>query len=132
MSDERCRLSLVGAAGRMGQRVMRLLNEAGDLELAQALEDGTEVDAAWPPTDVLIDFSAPPACAHWLPRAVDEGVAYLLASTGLGDDDLQLANDAAKKIPVLVAANLSLGVNVLLEAIELCAQKTATFRPRDF
>ena len=63
--------------------------------------------------DVYVDFSAPSALDKHLQIALDAGKPIVIGTTGLGPDHQRLIDEAASKIPVLQAANTSLGVNLL-------------------
>lgn len=65
---------------------------------------------------VLIDFSAVSACAEHAALAAQHGVALLVGTTGLGSEGHEALRAAGDRVPVLQAANTSLGAN-LLEAL---------------
>lgn len=71
--------------------------------------------------DVVVDFSAPAAAEHLAPLLAQRGVAYVVASTGLPPSAQDALAAAAAAAPVLVAANTSLGVWVLAEAVRQTA-----------
>lgn len=141
---DKLRVCVVGPGGRMGQRLMRLLQNHERVVVASTLvregaaslaldagitaSGGSVVETSHPrqaftEADVVIDFTAPPALRDLLPIAVELGVAYVVASTGLGATDEQAIDAAATRIAVVQAANLSLGVNVMLELVESAAKK---------
>ncbi len=131
---ERVAVTVAGARGRMGQRCLRLLAQDERLELAAALdrkagkgELGVTVTddaaAAVRAARVVIDFTAPAAVTTLAPLCAKAGAAYLVASTALDAAAERALVAAARKVPVLQAPNLSLGVNVLLEAVELVASR---------
>jgi 4-hydroxy-tetrahydrodipicolinate reductase len=123
------RVAVVGALGRMGERVRAALEAEASLELAAALEapghpglgvsvaEGVTVadDAkrALADCDVAIDFTVPAATLAALRAAADAGVAYVTGTTGLSEDDQVEIVEHARRIPILRAANFSLSVNVL-------------------
>jgi 4-hydroxy-tetrahydrodipicolinate reductase len=78
--------------------------------------------------DVAIDFSVAVAVEAHLAACVQAGVAVVIGTTGLSAATLAAVEDASQKIPVLVAANTSLGVNLLAQLIE----KAAASLPRDY
>lgn len=130
------RLGLVGYAGRMGQQVLSALNACAlPLELTRLLVHKslpppnvahlaqTDAAAFVAAVDIVLDFSAPAVCAQLAPLCAEHKKAYLVASTGLAPNDTQALDAAAQHTPVLVAANLSLGLNVLLELVKLAAER---------
>ena len=72
--------------------------------------------------DVLVDFSAPGALQASLDRAVSAAIPILVGTTGLDDLADKRIADAARDIPVLRAANTSLGVAILSDLVERAAR----------
>ncbi len=130
------RVVVVGAAGRMGIAVRAALQDWPDSKLVGAIgreanaQHGitTDLEAVLPSANVMIDFSSPESTAKNLAACARQGVAALVGTTGLGSEALAAANAAAAKIPLIVAANTSLGVTLLLELVRAAAQAL----PADF
>jgi 4-hydroxy-tetrahydrodipicolinate reductase len=132
------RLIVNGAAGRMGRRLIALASEDPELTLAAALERsdhpelGTDAGAlagvkplgvslsatTTAAADTAVDFSSPASTLAMMDWCAARGVALVVGTTGLGADAEARLNIAAKKIPCLLASNMSLGVNVLLQVVE--------------
>ena len=140
MSAVKGRICLVGATGRMGQRVQRAVVSDPNLALACALQRtqaGNELSpgvpiytdpaTAFKAADVVIDFSAPAGCAELVAVCAKVGVAYLVASSALQERDETAMSQAAQHVAVLSAANLSAGVNVMFELARLAAQRLPTW-----
>lgn len=72
--------------------------------------------------DVMIDFSSPTATASNLAACARARVAALVGTTGLGADAQAAAQSAAARIPVLIAANTSVGVTLLAELVRAAAR----------
>ena len=109
-ADQPIRISLFAPNGRMGQAIAAAVSEDPGFALDQ--DHG----------DVLIDFSAPGALAASLDRAVSAGVPILVGTTGLDElADKRIAS-AAEHVPVLRAANTSLGVALLADLVERAAR----------
>jgi 4-hydroxy-tetrahydrodipicolinate reductase len=133
------RVAVVGALGRMGERVRAALAEEPTLALAAALEGpghpglgrelapgvavSADAKAALRGCDVAIDFSVPAATLAHLRAAADAGVAYVTGTTGLSDEQAEELAELATRIPVLHAANFSLAVNVLAWLVEQAAAR---------
>jgi 4-hydroxy-tetrahydrodipicolinate reductase len=114
------RVCVIGSAGRMGQRVIKAVEEASDLELAAEVDplgDAIDLAVALSRSDAAIDFAAPPAVKAVAPVCVQRGVSYVVASTGLTSADQEALHDAARTIAIVQAANFSVGVNVLAELV---------------
>ncbi len=123
------RVAVVGAAGRMGERIRHWTEAHPDLELAAALEApghpqlGMEIapgvvlesnpKAAFAGVDVAIDFTTPSATLASLAAAADAGVPYVTGTTGFSPAESAEIAQFARGIGVIHAPNFSLAVNVL-------------------
>ncbi|MCF7220306.1 4-hydroxy-tetrahydrodipicolinate reductase [Marilutibacter chinensis] len=129
------RLLIHGAAGRMGQALLRLAGERDDVDVvaavtrskpAQRVIDGvphfsaTELEAV-PEFDVAIDFSLPQGLDPLLALCVSRGRALVSGTTGLEPEQRAALDAAAGNIPVLWASNFSLGVAILNELVARAA-----------
>lgn len=132
------RLAIVGAAGRMGRRVVAKAAEDRDLHVVAAIEGAGHADigrdagelAGIEPTgipvgdqcevefDVLVDFSLPRGTMLWLAACCRRSRPIVIGTTGHETTDLQCIREASELIPVLKAPNMSVGVNVLLRLAE--------------
>ena len=128
-------VAITGAAGRMGQRLVALAHADQELSVACAIEhaghasigkDAGElagvgkIDAPISDTlnetvDVLIDFTSPAGTREFLNQCRTKGIAIVIGTTGLRDEDHRAIDDAARDIAVLQAPNMSLGVNLLFK-----------------
>jgi 4-hydroxy-tetrahydrodipicolinate reductase len=127
MADAQGRVVVVGAKGRMGTRLVRALVDHPSLGLASGVDRGDDIARALSGSDVVIDFSAPAATAEVAPLCAKAGVAYVVASTALSAEAASALEDAAKHVPVLRAANFSIGVNVLAELVAEASARLAGF-----
>lgn len=105
-------IRLFGASGRMGRAIAEIVAGRDDLRI---VGDGTP--------DVFIDFSAPEGLAAHLDAAVAAGRPIAIGTTGLADDHHRRIDEAARSIPVLQAANTSLGVNLLAHLVREAAAR---------
>ncbi|RYF11103.1 MAG: 4-hydroxy-tetrahydrodipicolinate reductase [Deltaproteobacteria bacterium] len=131
----RAKVCLIGAAGRMGRRCVRLLEGHPQLRLSavwlrqgqaplpllEAVQSANFADLA-EHSDVFIDFTAPPACQHTLPPCAAAGRPYVLASTGLSPADEAAIAQAKGQLALLQAANLSPAVAVLRDLVARAAR----------
>lgn len=127
-------VAIVGAAGRMGRRLVALCHQADDLAVFAATESaehdaigedagelagvgplGVSITDALPEAgiDVVIDFSLPQGTRQTIAHCKTHNIALVVGTTGLTENDQQLIDDAAAHIPVMHATNYSLVVNVL-------------------
>jgi 4-hydroxy-tetrahydrodipicolinate reductase len=133
------RVAVIGAAGRMGRALIRAVTETPDAQLAAAVERpgsaelgddagilagigplGVVLAAARPAAgqaDVWIDFSAPAASVANAQAAAGAGVRLVVGTTGLAAADKEEIAAAARRIPVVMAPNTSVGVTVLLRIV---------------
>ena len=140
------RLCVNGAAGRMGKQVMRAALDDEDCELVGAVEAeghpaagkdagilaggeklgvhvGTTLASG---ADVLIDFSKPEATVERCLAAADAGIAVVIGTTGLSDDQIEtIRSQAASRVPVLIAPNMGLGMNLMFRIVQKTAQAIA-------
>lgn len=128
------RIAVLGAGGRMGRTLIQAVQQAG-YQLAAAVERpesslvgsdagelagiGTigvkvvgDLASILDQTDVVIDFTAPVATAQHLELCRQAGVAMVIGTTGMSDEQKQQLDQSATQIPVVYAANYSVGVNV--------------------
>lgn len=133
-------IAVAGAAGRMGRSVVQALSEAADLRLAAALEmpghdqagrDAglvagvgelgvgiVDLPADLGPFDVLIDFTnAQSALAH-LEECVRRVRPAVIGATGFDPSQRAAARELAERVPVVLAPNMSVGVNLCFRLIE--------------
>ncbi|MCY3955024.1 MAG: 4-hydroxy-tetrahydrodipicolinate reductase [Nitrospira sp.] len=138
-------VTVTGAAGRMGKRLVALVHESARLRLAGATEapghpalgkDAGEVAGcgslsvsltddlalALPLSDVVIDFTAPAATLHHVEQAVQHKRAMVIGTTGLSPDEMNQFRRHAGSIPCVQAPNMSVGITVLLQMIGKVAQ----------
>jgi 4-hydroxy-tetrahydrodipicolinate reductase len=141
MTDVR-RVLVVGALGKMGEKVRAAVAEEASLTLGAALEaaghprlgatveDSVRVDddakAAFGNADIAIDFSVPAATLANLRLAADAGVAYVTGTTGFSDAERDEISTLATRIPVLHAPNFSIAVNVLAWLTREAASRLGT------
>ena len=129
---------LHGAGGRMGQAVLRLAAERAGTRIVAALVRGgsaheglavaakaAAADVKYLATvplevaaDVVIDFAGADAFDAVLALAIERGIGFVSGSTGLAPRQFEALDAAAERIPVLWAANFSLGVAVLAHLVE--------------
>lgn len=114
------RLAVNGANGRMGRTLRDLLRDDARFELAAAIGASDEWAGA-PKPDVAIDFSTPAGFDAALAHCREWRVAFVSGTTGLGAAQRAAVDAAAREIPVLCAANFSLGVALLTRLLREAA-----------
>jgi 4-hydroxy-tetrahydrodipicolinate reductase len=134
------RILIHGASGRMGQTLLRLAAEREDLAIVAAVAPPS-ADAALlgqpfhpldqletaPEFDAAIDFSLPAGFDAILALCARRGAAFVSGTTGLASTQRAAMQSASTQIPMLWAANFSLGVAVLEELVERAATALHTW-----
>lgn len=129
------KISVCGAAGRMGTSIIRLAGLDKEFEVAGAVEAagnpllGTgnpqitdDIAKAVQACDVLIDFTTPKASIEHLVEALKNSKAAVIGTTGFSETELSEIKGAAKKIPIVFSPNMSVGVNLLFKLAEEAAR----------
>lgn len=120
---------LVGCAGRMGRVIAECVAARDDCRIAAGVDPVARGDESFPvysscdkvveQADAVIDFSHPSALRGTVEFALGRGIPVVMATTGLEQEHKDLLEQAAKTIPVFTSANMSVGINLILE---LCAK----------
>lgn len=133
---------IAGVKGRMGQALLTGLADYPDLHLSGALEhpQHPEINTAILPGGVkivaqiadaaknaprssLIDFTTPEATLAHVADCVKNLIPMVIGTTGINADGMKIIKAATQKIPVVMAANYSIGVTLMLKLVEdLAAQ----------
>ena len=131
------RVCVLGPSGRMGRAVIDA-EGAADVSIVAAVDrEGshvigrdvargvvatTDLEAAFDKADVYIDFTTPDGTRAAARAAAARRVAGVIGTTGLTADADAAIGELARMAPVVVAANFSLGVNVVLGLVRQAAR----------
>lgn len=116
------KVAILGAAGRMGRMLVKLAEADANLEIVAKVDVVDGYDTTWPAgTEAVVDFSFHAAVAPNVEKAAAEGVAYVIGTTGLTAEEQARVDACIGKIPLVQAANYSLGVNLLLALVRQAA-----------
>jgi len=136
------KIAMVGAAGKMGRRIISLIAEDDRTELMGALEyskspflgfDAGEVagcgkngvvitddiDIAFAECDVFIDFTGAEPTMSNLEKYKKAGVPAIIASTGMSPEQTAELKKLSETMPVLFSPNMSVGVNLTFKILEM-------------
>ncbi len=139
------RIAIVGAAGRMGKALVQAVTEAHDTQLTVATEragssllgaDAGEVAgigtngviltdsvaAKLDDFDVLIDFTIPEATMFHAALCSGAGKRLVIGTTGLSDDQKEEIRRSAEQGAMVLAPNMSVGVNLCFKLLDLAAR----------
>jgi 4-hydroxy-tetrahydrodipicolinate reductase len=120
------RVGVIGARGRMGREVGRVVTEAPDLELAAEVDQGDALDALTG-CDVVVDFTHPGVVMDNLRWCVDHDLDVVVGTSGFGEDRLAEVRGwltAHPQVRVLVVPNFSVGAVLMMH---LAAQAARFF-----
>jgi 4-hydroxy-tetrahydrodipicolinate reductase len=138
-------VAVLGITGRMGREVALALETSGPVRLSGALcspasrsagslvadvvagsSSTTAISAsledALRGADVAIDFTLPEATTRIVAACAADSVPLVVCTTGLGDEQRAAIDEAAARIPVLIAANTSVGIALLTRLAGLAAE----------
>jgi len=122
----------------MGQVITRLSRQYDDLKIAAGYDISCGINNDYPvftdlqkcdiKIDVIIDFSNPAALENLIAFAVQKRLPIIVATTGLSAQQKDLLEKASESIPVFCSANMSLGINLLIDL----AKKAAKLLEKNF
>lgn len=140
-SNGAVKVGVVGCAGRMGQMLLKMLINApgivvvggserrGSIALGQdigalagadplGISIGDDPSLLFEASDVVVDFTNPTATVSHAQMAARTGCALVIGTTGFDSDQLNSLYRAAQRAPIVLAANMSLGINLLQQVVE--------------
>ena len=136
-------IAISGASGKMGNTLIQSVINQNDLELTAAIDHPQSeilgLDAAkmlgldacnvnvdtnleHHDFDVLIDFTRPEATLKYLQICLEHNRALVIGTTGFSVDQLQQLKQAGEKIKILLAPNMSIGVNLSFKLMQMAAK----------
>ena len=139
------RVVIIGVCGRMGRCITRCIAQQTDMRLVGAIQYPShphigsdagvvagigdigvaiadELDDVLEDADVVIEFSKPKATLGYLRQIVNTDKAIVIGTTGFIDDELATLKELASQTRCVMAPNMSLGVNVMIQALDLIAK----------
>ncbi len=128
------RLSISGCMGRMGQQLIKSTNKNKSFKIVSLTENRninkkilglkpvTNSLKAFKKTDVIIDFTVPECTLEILKIAAKQKKKVVIGTTGFTKKEENLIKKYSKKIPILKAGNMSLGVNLLVYLTEITSK----------
>lgn len=141
-------VAVAGATGRMGHMLIEAIRASDDCRLAGALDVASspaigndaaaflghasgvpvtaDIAAGLEHAQVLIDFTRPEGTLAHLKACRERGVKAVIGTTGFSDAQKAQIADAARDIAIVMAPNMSVGVNVTLKLLEMAAKALAT------
>ena len=127
-------LAITGCLGRMGQQIIKSSRSNRNFKLVALTENkplnkkiaGIKIDLnteqSFEKTDVIIDFTVPKCTLEMLKIASRLKKRVIIGTTGFTQKEENLIKKYSKKIPILKAGNMSLGVNLLMYLTEIASE----------
>ena len=127
-------LAISGCLGRMGQQLIKSSKKNKDFKLAALTENkaiskkisgiklNINTEQAFKNTDVIIDFTVPNCTLDILKIASKLKKRVVIGTTGFTQKEEIMIKEFSKKIPILKAGNMSLGVNLLMYLTEIASK----------
>lgn len=125
------RILMHGCNGYMGRVVTRLAQEDTSVQIAAGVDPFDGPDQGYPvfkkiedcnvEADVIIDFSTAAAVDDLLSYCERTGMALVLCTTGLSEEQIKRMHLVSEKAPILKSANMSLGINLLMSLLKQAA-----------
>ena len=127
-------LAITGCLGRMGQQLIKSTNSNKNFRIVSLTENriinkkisgikpSLNTDNAFKKANVIIDFTIPKCTFQILKIAAKQKKRVIIGTTGFTKKEENLIKSYAKKIPILKAGNMSLGVNLLMYLTEIASK----------
>ena len=127
-------LAITGCMGRMGQQLIKSSKSNNNFRLVTLTENRiisrkfngikpqANTEIAFEKTDVIIDFTVPKCTMEILKIASKLKKKVVIGTTGFSSKEEKIIKNYSKKIPILKAGNMSLGVNLLMYLAEIASK----------
>ena len=126
------RIIMNGCNGKMGQVITRLAAEDSDAEIVAGFDIKDDKENTYPvftnpeefegEADVVIDFSHPSSLTGILSFCKKRKLPVIICTTGLSSEQKEEFKKASKEIPVFFSANMSIGINLLIDLAKKAAK----------
>ena len=134
MKSKKIKLTITGCLGRMGQQLVKSVikdkrfkinslteNKIQRKKISGILLKSNNIDA-FKKSDVIIDFTIPKCTLEVLKIAVKQKKRVVIGTTGFSQKEENFIKKISKKIPILKAGNMSLGINLLMYLTEITSK----------
>src|SRR6516165_8977413 len=128
MKNSPVRVMLIGAVGRMGETVRELAQNDAEIEIAAQCDLGDSIEPAMKNCDVAIDFSQADSIDEICRAALQHRKSLVIGTTGHSQQQRKTIEETSYSVPIVLASNFSVGVNVLF----WLTQKAAELLGSDF
>ena len=134
MKAKKINLTITGCLGRMGQQLIKSANKDKRFRIGSLTENKTQrkkiigilpelnSSKAFKKSDVIIDFTIPKCTMDVLKIAEKQKKRVIIGTTGFTLKEENIIKKISKKIPILKAGNMSLGINLLMYLTEIASK----------
>jgi len=134
MKSNKINLTITGCLGRMGQQLIKSAKKDKRFKINSITENKIQKKKffgilpklnnaeSFKKSDVIIDFTIPKCTLEVLKIAVKEGKKVVIGTTGFSQKEENIIKKISKKIPILKAGNMSLGINLLMYLTEITSK----------
>ena len=134
MKTKKINLTITGCLGRMGQQLIESARKDKRFKISSLTENETqrkkilgilpEVNSpeAFKNSDIIIDFTVPKCTFEVLKIAVKQKKRLIIGTTGFTLKEEDMIKKISRKIPILKAGNMSLGINLLMYLTEIASK----------
>lgn len=107
------KIVMVGSKGRMGQAILKLARSTPDYEIVGEIDRNDSLETVVNQTDAVIEFSHHTVTPLIAEICLKNHKPLVIGTTGHSSKELQIIETCAKTIPLVLAPNFSIGVNLL-------------------
>tara|TARA_B100001057_G_C22806312_1_gene933569 strand:- start:1037 stop:1819 length:783 start_codon:yes stop_codon:yes gene_type:complete len=134
MKSRKIRLTITGCLGRMGQQLIKSVKKDSRFKITSVTENKIHKkrisgllprlnsEDAFKKSDIIIDFTIPKCTLEILKIAVKQKKRVIIGTTGFSKKEENIIKNFSKKIPILKAGNMSLGINLLMYLTEITSK----------
>ncbi len=134
MNNKKIKLTITGCLGRMGQQLIKSVSKDKRFKINSLTENKIQKkkingvlprlnnEETFKESDIIIDFTIPKCTLEVLQIALKQKKRVIIGTTGFSQKDEKLIRKISKKIPILKAGNMSLGINLLMYLAEISSK----------
>ncbi len=134
MKTKKINLTITGCLGRMGQQIIESARKDKRFKISSLTENKAQKEKilgvlpevnspeAFKNSDIIIDFTVPKCTLEVLKIAVKQKKRVIIGTTGFTLKEENIIKKISRKIPILKAGNMSLGINLLMYLTEIASK----------
>jgi 4-hydroxy-tetrahydrodipicolinate reductase len=122
MKSAPIRLTIIGAAGRMGKSVVDVAQNDPEIQIAALCDLGDSIESGLKNSDVAIDFSQAESLEEICRAALHHRKPLVIGTTGHSQRQREILEETGRSVAIVLATNFSVGVNVLFRLTRKTAE----------